>query len=100
MAAVGQYWCPWFLFGGVVRSPRLALSYTINRLDIGAPKMDVDLVVLCGDDAGTSAVRPLELPTVLSLRAHREHGLTYDLTGFKRSSTDCYHLDGRAGVVR
>lgn len=104
MAAIGQHLSPLLLSKRVVRPTRLgdAVGYTMNSLDIGAPQVDVDLVVLCGDDAGTSAsaVGPLDMPPVLSLVSHPEHSLTYDLCGLWRPAADHYDLNGRVVVIR
>lgn len=52
--------------------------------------MDVDFVVLCGDDVGPRAVGPLDLPVGLPLRGHSEDGVPSD---------DLNWL-GREGAVR
>lgn len=48
--------------------------------------MNVDFVVLCGDDVRPRAVGPLDLPAGLSFWGHTEDGVPSD------------HLDGLSGV--
>lgn len=49
MTAIGQYLSPLLLSKMVWAN----LLRTIQGLDIGAPQVDVDLIILCGDDART-----------------------------------------------
>lgn len=54
MTAIGEHLSP-LLVSEIVWPDRLwdAVGDTIQRLDIWAPQMDVDLVILRGDDTGT-----------------------------------------------
>lgn len=79
-----------------------AVGHTIQRLDIRAPQMYVDFVIICGDDAGTcvSAVGLLMMPAVLALWSLAENSLIGDLCWLWRTGPDCYDLNGGIVVVR
>lgn len=85
----------------VVRPDRLrgAVGHTIKRLDVRAPQMDVDLVILCGDNTGARVATAVGLPAVLPLRRLAENGLTGDLRRLRRTRPDRYNLNGGAVVV-
>lgn len=51
--------------------------------------MNVDFVVLCGDDVWPRAVRPLDLPVGLPFGGHTEDGVP---------SNDLYWLRGEGAV--
>lgn len=103
MAAISDYLSP-LLMSKVVWANRLwdAVGHAIQRLDIWAPQMDMDLIVLCGDDTGTCvrAVGLLTLPAVLPLWRLAEDSLARDLCWLWRTGPDCYNLNGGVVVVR
>ena len=102
MTAIGEHLSPLFM-SKIVWSNRLweAVGHTILRLDVWAPQMDMDLVVLCGDDTGAcvATVGPLTLPAVLPFWSLAEDRLICSLCWFWRTGPDCYNLNGGVVVV-
>lgn len=98
MTTIGEHLSP-LLMSDIVWPNRLwdAVGHTIQGLDIWAPQMDMDLVILCGDDTGicVSAVGPLMLPAALPLRSLAEDRLCW----LWRTGPDCYDLNGGVVVV-
>ena len=103
MAAISEDLSP-LLMSEVVRADRLwdAVGHTIQRLDIWAPQVNMDLIVLCGDDTGACvcAVGFLTLPAVLLLWRLAEDRLAHDLRWLWRTGPNCYDLNGGVAVVR
>lgn len=103
MTAIGEHLSP-LLVSEIVRPDRLwdAVGHAIQRLDIWTPQMDMDLVILGGDDTGTcvGAVGPLMLPAVLPLRCLAEDGLIRSFGWIRRTGPDCDDLNGGAAMVR
>lgn len=75
---------------------RDAVGHTIQRLNVRAPKMNVDFIILCCDDARTavSAVGFLMLPAVLALWGLAEDSLICDFCRLWRTGSDCNYLNG------
>lgn len=101
MTAIGQHLSS-LLMSEIVWPYRLwdAVCHTIQRLDIWAAQMDMDLVILCGDDTRISVCAVGPLPAVLSLWSLAQDSLIGNLCWLWRTSTDSYDLNWGADVVR
>lgn len=80
---------------------RDALGHTVQRMDVRAPKMDVDLAVFRCDDAGTCviAVGRSTLPAVRPLGGLAEDGRVSRLFWLGRARPDRDDLNRRVAVV-
>ena len=72
-----------------------AVSHTIQRLHIWAAQVDMDLVILCGDDAGISVCALGFMVWALARRS-----LIGTICWLWRTGPDSYNLNGAIVVVR
>lgn len=97
MTAIGEYLSS-LLMADIVWAGRLrdAVGHSIQRLDVWAPQVNMDLTIFCCDDtgAGVSAGRSRMFPTVLPLWGFAEDGLICNLRWFGRAGPHCYNLNG------
>lgn len=75
------------------------LRYTVQRLEIWAPQMNMDLIIICGDDTRTTVCAVGPLPAAPSLRSLAQDGPIGNLSGLWGTSPDRHNLNGRVDVV-